>query len=299
MNVRQRSESSDRGGRFERPPGRSGPSVLNTARRRDTSPSFCRESRSPNIPVWRLSPGLHQPASGLRLRPKSSRRSPLPKFLPTMNLSLRQPLLRLRVAPEAQPQDHEEPSTLRHPRITSRPKIIQRMGPRTTAPSPDECRGGVWRRSGGRVKMRTTRLLTNPVTQLVVAAEHSDQAAPVSAAGTVEEEEIEEEEADLAHYVEELEEDAAFEELEEETHAAGEHDHDHEHEQPAQEIAASAEASTSRRCGAVFRRTDFLGRSRYRGSGRSGRRSGRRSRTRRSPGRSGSGTGRRSRWQSE
>ena len=50
----------------------------------------------------------------------------------------------------------------------------------------------------------------------------SDEAAPVSAAGTVEEEEIEEEEADLAHYVEELEEDAAFEELEEETHAAGE-----------------------------------------------------------------------------
>ena len=43
----------------------------------------------------------------------------------------------------------------------------------------------------------------------------------------MEEEEIEEEEADLAHYVEELEEDAAFEELEEETHAAG------EHEQPA------------------------------------------------------------------
>ena len=33
----------------------------------------------------------------------------------------------------------------------------------------------------------------------------------------MEEEEIEEEEADLAHYVEELEEDAAFEELEEET----------------------------------------------------------------------------------
>jgi len=36
-------------------------------------------------------------------------------------------------------------------------------------------------------------------------------------AGTLEEEEIEEEEADLAHYVEELEEDAAFEEMEEET----------------------------------------------------------------------------------
>ncbi len=48
---------------------------------------------------------------------------------------------------------------------------------------------------------------------------------PVVAApgGTVEEEEIEEEEADLAHYVEELEEDAAFEEFEEETHAAADY----------------------------------------------------------------------------
>ena len=73
--------------------------------------------------------------------------------------------------------------------------------------------------------------------KLVVGAENSDQAAPAAAAGTVEEEEIEEEEADLAHYVEELEEDAAFEELEEETHAAA------EHEQPAREIAASAETA--------------------------------------------------------
>jgi len=62
--------------------------------------------------------------------------------------------------------------------------------------------------------------------------------APAVAAGTVEEEEIEEEEADLSHYVEELEEDASFEELEEETHAAG------EHEQPAQDIAASAEVAS-------------------------------------------------------
>ena len=57
--------------------------------------------------------------------------------------------------------------------------------------------------------------------------EHKDHASAVAAAGTLEpgtleEEEIEEEEADLAHYVEELEEDAAFEELEEETHESGE-----------------------------------------------------------------------------
>ena len=60
---------------------------------------------------------------------------------------------------------------------------------------------------------------------------------PVAAAtGITEEEEIEEEEADLAHYVEALEEDAAFEELEEETLAAGEY-------QPGGEIAASVETS--------------------------------------------------------
>jgi Rne/Rng family ribonuclease len=48
-----------------------------------------------------------------------------------------------------------------------------------------------------------------------------DQAASAPGfSGTLEEEEIEEEEADLAHYVEEIEEDAAFEELEEETQAA-------------------------------------------------------------------------------
>ena len=60
--------------------------------------------------------------------------------------------------------------------------------------------------------------------KLSVVPEHYDQraAAGVSAAGTLEEEEIEEEEADLASYVEDLEEDAAFEELEEETQHAHE-----------------------------------------------------------------------------
>src|SRR5216683_3269641 len=68
---------------------------------------------------------------------------------------------------------------------------------------------------------------------------HSEPALPGAVAGTLEEEEIEEEEADLSHYVEELEEDASFEELEEETHAAG------EHTQPVQEIAASAEIASA------------------------------------------------------
>ena len=62
-----------------------------------------------------------------------------------------------------------------------------------------------------------------------------NQTAPAlsTASGAIEEEEIDEEEADIASYVEELEEDAAFDEFEEETHAAADHAH--------QEIAASAE----------------------------------------------------------
>jgi ribonuclease G len=67
--------------------------------------------------------------------------------------------------------------------------------------------------------------------KLSSVTEHSDQ-SPSAAAGTMEEEEIEEEEADLAAYVEELEEDEAFEELEEETHAAA------DYQETAQEIAA-------------------------------------------------------------
>ena len=64
-------------------------------------------------------------------------------------------------------------------------------------------------------------------------------ASPVeAAAGTVAEEEIdEEEEADLVSYVEDLEEDAAFDDLEEETHSAG----DYTEPGDEHEIAASAE----------------------------------------------------------
>src|SRR5277367_3298996 len=67
--------------------------------------------------------------------------------------------------------------------------------------------------------------------------DHSNQ-IPVAAAteGTIEEELIEEEEADLASYVDDLEEDAAFEELEEETREAESY-----REPAAQEIAASSE----------------------------------------------------------
>lgn len=57
-----------------------------------------------------------------------------------------------------------------------------------------------------------------------------------TAAGTMVEEEIEEEETDLEHYAENLEEDAPFEEMEEETRAADDYQ-----EQPPHAIAAAAE----------------------------------------------------------
>jgi ribonuclease G len=70
-------------------------------------------------------------------------------------------------------------------------------------------------------------------------SERSDSAsAQAVAAGTLEHEEIDEEEADLASYVEELEEDAAFEEMEEETTAASDFS-------SSQQIAASAENGSS------------------------------------------------------
>ena len=72
--------------------------------------------------------------------------------------------------------------------------------------------------------------------KLASEPEHSDQAPTASSAGTLEEEEIDDEEADLAHYVEDIEEDSAFEELEEETRAAEDY-----REHGGQEIAASGE----------------------------------------------------------
>jgi len=71
-------------------------------------------------------------------------------------------------------------------------------------------------------------------------AKEYESALPLAAAaGTLEQEEIEGDEADLASYVEELEEDAVFEEMVEETHAA-----DGSHAPAVSEIAASGEPST-------------------------------------------------------
>jgi Rne/Rng family ribonuclease len=54
------------------------------------------------------------------------------------------------------------------------------------------------------------------------AWERSDQAFSAAAPGTIEEEEIDEEEADLSSFVEDFEEDGSLDEFEEVTHAAGE-----------------------------------------------------------------------------
>ena len=70
------------------------------------------------------------------------------------------------------------------------------------------------------------------------AYERPQETLSAAPAGTLEEEEIEEEEAELADYVEDLEEDAAFEEMEEETSEAGD-----ENSQVTQQIAAAADPS--------------------------------------------------------
>jgi len=70
------------------------------------------------------------------------------------------------------------------------------------------------------------------------AHERSQETLSATPAGTLEEEEIEEDEADLADYVEDLEEDAAFEEMEEETSEAGD-----QNSQVTQQIAAAADPS--------------------------------------------------------
>jgi Rne/Rng family ribonuclease len=79
-----------------------------------------------------------------------------------------------------------------------------------------------------------------------VSSRRADLVPAATAEGTVEEEEIDEEESeedgsDLARYVDELEEDAPFEELEEETTSAGQQPAGDHHEHHTYEIAAVGE----------------------------------------------------------
>jgi ribonuclease G len=82
-----------------------------------------------------------------------------------------------------------------------------------------------------------------------VRLENSEQRAVLSTSPSrtmqMEEEVIDEEEADMTSYVEDLEEDAAFEEFEEETHAASEHAHAHSETAADHQMAASAEPGVS------------------------------------------------------
>ena len=64
--------------------GRNGPSVPNTGRRRDISPSFCRENQSQNINGWPR-PGPRLRARGLRLRHLTSPQRPSRRFFPKMS----------------------------------------------------------------------------------------------------------------------------------------------------------------------------------------------------------------------
>jgi hypothetical protein len=112
---------------------------------------------------------------------------------------------------------------------------------------------------GGAAEQAEVHEKSHPENRFVPVPEHSDQIRISEAAeGTIEEELIEEEEADLASYVEDLEDDTAFEELEEETRSAEEY-----REPVAREIAASGESvQTVSETGTVchrgrYRRTCF------------------------------------------
>ena len=125
-----------------------------------------------------------------------------------------------------------------------------------------------------------SKMEDEPEEKVTAISEHPDHDSPAPVMGTMAEEEIEEEEADLAHYVEELEEDD-FVEMEEEVTAADDHHHDdHAHEiaavgEPCSETVVPFSADPISRGDAEVGET---GRSRRRGRGRR--------RTGRSPGRS-------------
>ena len=121
---------------------------------------------------------------------------------------------------------------------------------RTEQPSHEEEELSPWDREQQRLhRMNVAEVFGgNGVETEEETTEHgvtSSTPAPAStqpAAGTLEEEEIEEEEADIASYVEQLEEDAAFEETEEETQHATDYRPAETHEIAAMASAAEAAA---------------------------------------------------------
>ena len=239
-----RSEFSDRGGRSERPARTDRPERSEYGPPPGYQPiilpgeSISKYSRMATTPS-RPAPSVGRSAPAAQERPAQPIAEVFADDEPIFAVASASPSA---VAPEAPPQVHEAPLPLHHesPSTEDAPSAWDREQQRLHQMNVAAVFGGEAADTNEDEDDETSDESSDT---LVVVAEHSEQPARVSAAGTVEEEEIEEEEADLAHYVEELEEDAAFEELEEETHAAGEHDHDHDHdhEHPTQEIAASAE----------------------------------------------------------
>ena len=149
----------------------------------------------------------------------------------------------------------DEPAQVAHfgtnePALSDRPKRGSRMGVPVHSAQASEAAvdSDEWDRQQKRLhEMNVAAVFggeeavedDRPSTETSAVSNEPAASALSTASGTVEEEEIDEEEADLASYVEDLEEDAAFDEFEEETHAAG------EHTEPATEMAASAENSAN------------------------------------------------------
>jgi ribonuclease G len=122
-----------------------------------------------------------------------------------------------RSRPQAAAEAEAEPETETAPQTEARTESVAYLAPLAMTPGErDEVES---------VTIEEFDQIEEITPHQPASARTSREVLPVGAggAGSVEEEEIEDDEADLASYVEELEEDATFEELEEETRAAEEH----------------------------------------------------------------------------
>ena len=194
------------------PRGLSEADVRITVRRRDTNRSCCPVSRSRNISAWhKISHLSRDQDPGLQARIPSTR--PLTAAFPED-----EPLF-AKTETDQQPATHEP---------NDEPSQDKAIGAAANA----QVGSSEWDREQKRLhEMNVAAVFGGTAAEpaqvrhdehSVTDHEHSNQIPVVAATeGTIEEEVIEEEEADLASYVDDLEEDAAFEELEEETREAG------------------------------------------------------------------------------
>ena len=144
---------------------RSSSSAPNTGRRRDTSPSFCRESRSPNISGWRQPRPAPARSNGPRRGPRAPADSHREIFADDEPIFAECTVLSAFAEQRSAAQDHEEPWICSHESAETEDAAQSAWDREQQAPARDECRCGVWRRSRGRrsTKTRTTRLPTNHV----------------------------------------------------------------------------------------------------------------------------------------